>query len=116
VGPERGHLRGRIVSGFNKPVPKVARVLLRVEWMDGQVREFDAEEPHGLEVAIGREPPPPDFDAWAEALGNEAGLWRPEHLLGPEAIYDGGAFGVEVRFKANSDSSRHPFTIREPEL
>jgi len=98
------------------PVPEVARVLLRVEWADGQVREFDADKPHGLDVSIGREVPPPDFEAWAEALGKEEGQWMPEHPLVPEAIYSGEAVSVMVRFKANPDSSRHPFTVREPEL
>lgn len=85
------------MSGFSDPVPKVARVLLRVEWADGQAREFDADRPHGLEVTIGR-PGLPEVP-----------------LVVPEAIYGGDAVSVAVRFKANPDSRRHPFTIRDPE-
>jgi hypothetical protein len=100
------------VSGPSDPVPQAARVLLRVEWTDGQVREFDATRPQGLDVSIGRDEPPPDFEAWAEALGKEAGQWMPQHPLAPAAIYAGDAHSVVVRFKASADSYRHPFTIR----
>jgi hypothetical protein len=86
------------VSGFNDPPPKVARVLLRVEWADGQVRELDAAEPYGLEVRIGRLRPVPLL----------------EIPLIPGAIRPGEATAVMVTFKASLDSDRHPFTIREP--
>lgn len=101
------------MSFINEPVPQAARVLVRVEWTDGQVREFDATQPVGLDVSIGRDEPPPDFEAWAEALGKEEGQWMPEHPLHPAAVYAGEAHSVVVKFKANADSHRHPFTIRE---
>jgi hypothetical protein len=101
------------VSFINEPVPQAARVLLRVEWADGQVREFDATQPRDLDVSIGREDPPMDFEAWAEALGEPGRQWMPERPLYPAAIYAGEAHSVAVTFKANRDSYRHPFTIRD---
>jgi hypothetical protein len=94
------------VSGaFSEPVPLVARVLLRVEWADGQVREFDADQPYDLDVRIGHPMPCPRYpgEAWTE------------HPLAAEALWGGDAISLAVTFKANRDSYRHPFTIRDPE-
>jgi hypothetical protein len=95
-------------------VPHVSRVLLRVEWADGQVREFEADQPRALEVSIGRREPPPLLAEWFDATGEPARLYQPEHPLVPRAIYGGPAYGVEVSFRANEDSRAHPFTVRVP--
>lgn len=75
-------------------VPQVGRVLLRIEWADGQVREFDVEQPYGLDVEIKRPSAP-----FAESP------------LVPEAIYGGDALSVAVSFKVGP-GSRLPLTIR----
>jgi hypothetical protein len=81
----------------NDQVPQVSRALLRIEWADGQVREFDAQQPTDLDVQISR----PDR--------------LTEHPLVPAVIWPGDAVSVAVTFRANQDSRRHPFTIRIPE-
>jgi hypothetical protein len=73
-------------------VPQVSRVLLRIEWADGRIREIDAEDPYGLDVEIRRPHMP---------------LETP---LAPVAIYSGEAIGVAVSFKAGM---RHPVMVRE---
>jgi hypothetical protein len=102
--------------GDDGTVPQVSRALLRIEWADGQVREFEADQPRGLQVSIGRREPPPGLAAWLqERDGPGVRLYQPEHPLMPQAVYDGPAAGVLVTFCANSDSRRHPFTVRIPE-
>jgi hypothetical protein len=102
------------MGDWDEPAVQVSRVLLRIEWADGQVREFDADEPRGLEVSIGRREPPPGLAGWLEERDGPQSscLWQPELPLVPQAIYGGGAYGVSVTFRANSDSRRHPFTVR----
>jgi hypothetical protein len=77
------------------PVPQVARVLLRVEWADGQIREFVAEEPHGFDCTITHPLP---------------GL---PDLRGPGVPYlitsGGETASVQIGFKAGL---RHPIIMR----
>jgi hypothetical protein len=85
-----------VVSGWNE-VPQVSRVLLRIEWADDQVREFDAEQPYDLDVKISR----PGLPAVISPV--------------PDAIFDSDALSVTVTFKVSRDP-RYPLTIRTPEL
>jgi hypothetical protein len=75
--------------------PNVARVILRVELADGQVREFEAREPYGLECEVKR---PGMFGDLTPSLP-------------PTYITAGEATSVKIEFKANFH--RHsPITIR----
>jgi hypothetical protein len=82
------------MSGPPDPVPQVARVLLRIEYADGVIREFEAERPYDLEVSV-----------------EHPELAR--HLLtgDPLAMPPGDVTSVALGFKANRDP-RCPMTLR----
>jgi hypothetical protein len=86
------------------PVPQAARVLLRVEYADGQVRELEVHHPHSFECKIEH----PEL---------------PMPLTGdPLAMPPVEATSVRLRFKASRDACcgpgcpgghyRHPIVLR----
>lgn len=81
-------------SAIGGPVPAAARVLLRIEEADGQILEFEAEQPRSLHLEVSR-PDWPEFEI-VHALG-----------LGP-----GDVSRVTLGFTANQDSRQHPMTLR----
>jgi hypothetical protein len=80
-------------ASFTEPVPQVARVLLRVEYADGQICMFDAEQPHSLECTV------------------ELPELRMPLTGDPMVIPPGDAASVRIGFKANSDP-RYPMVMR----
>jgi hypothetical protein len=79
---------------YESGVPaEVSRVLLRIEWADGHIREIDAQDPYKLDVKIRRPHMPLEIP------------------LAPVAIYGGEAIGGAVSFGAGI---RHPLdALRE---
>ena len=75
------------------PQPAAARVTLRVEFADGQVREFTAPKPHKVEVKIYR----PDWPWWPDAMS-------------PLAVTDGQIASVEMKFEASPDP-QYPIAV-----
>jgi hypothetical protein len=77
------------------PAVSIARVLLRVEYEDGQIREFEAPKPYDLECTV-KYP------------------LEPYPLSGPAVPYligAGEAVSVQMGFKASSDP-RYPMVAR----
>lgn len=75
------------------PVPQAARVLLRIEYADGQIREFEAQKPHGLECTIEH-----SLDRWP--LTGDPLAFPPMEVT-----------SVRLGFSANGDP-RYPAALR----
>jgi hypothetical protein len=86
---------GAAMSTAFDPQPMPARVLLRVEWADGQVREFEAEKPHSLEFEV-------KTPLWP-------GPFAPSSPLLIEACE---VTSVKLGFKAGAGPARHAIAMR----
>jgi hypothetical protein len=82
------------MSAIGDPVPVAIRVLLRVEYADGQIREFEADRPDALKLEISR-------PNWPQI--------SPERALEFPA---GDVFSVSLGFTRNGDPRKHPMTLR----